>query len=75
VKGEFPPRNGLSGWTETEQLEEVTESFVFVLKPDSDHHARVALAAYAESVSLTKPRLGNDLRMVLATLDMAEGVG
>lgn len=53
-------------------LEEIMDSFVFVLKPDTDHHARVALAAYAESVSREKPKLANDLRLVLATTDLAE---
>ena len=44
------------------------ESFVFVLKPDSDHHARVALAAYAQSVIIEKPELYNDLMDVLSDL-------
>lgn len=42
------------------ELEEV-QSFLFVLKPDSDPHARVALAAYAESVHNEKPHLAADL--------------
>lgn len=45
-------------------MEEVRE-FVFVLKPDSDPHARVAMAAYAESVQGEKPMLAEDLRSVL----------
>lgn len=50
-----------------DRMEEVRE-FVFVLKPDSDHHARVALAAYAASVQLDKPQLAMDLREVLSDL-------
>lgn len=40
-------------------------SFTFVLKPGSDHHARVALAAYAESCSVTKPQLARELKEML----------
>lgn len=50
-----------------EELEEVTD-FIFPLKPDTDHHARVALAAYAASVSEEKPRLAKDLFRVLADM-------
>ncbi len=48
-------------WFEMEQ----PKGFLFVLKPDSDQHARVALAAYAESVRPTDPTLASDLEMVL----------
>lgn len=51
--------------------EEVTD-FIFPLKPDTDHHARVALAAYAVSVSEEKPHLARDLFDVLR--DMMEEV-
>lgn len=50
---------------------EVTD-FIFPLKPDTDHHARVALAAYAISVSEEKPHLARDLFDVLR--DMMEEV-
>lgn len=40
-------------------------SFTFVLKPNNDHHARVALAAYAASCSITKPQLARELREML----------
>lgn len=50
---------------------EVTD-FIFPLKPDTDHHARVALAAYAVSVSEEKPHLARDLFDVLR--DMMEEV-
>lgn len=40
----------------------------FVLRYDTDRHARVALAAYAESVSVDNPRLADDLRGRLAAL-------
>ena len=45
-------------------LEEV-EEFVFVLKPDNDHHAQVAVAAYAASCRLESPQLSNDLTEML----------
>lgn len=45
-------------------LEEV-EGFVFVLKPDTDPHAEVALAAYAMSVKEDKPQLARDLWSVI----------
>ncbi len=45
-------------------LEEV-QDFVFVLKPDHDRHARVALAAYAWSCMDEKPALAEDLLQVL----------
>jgi hypothetical protein len=44
-------------WEEMEQV----QVFTFVLKPDTDQHARVAIAAYAESVRPTDPRLAADL--------------
>lgn len=55
-------------------LEEV-ESFVFVLKPDTDPHARVALATYAASVRPTDPQLAADLDQILTETRYAEGRG
>lgn len=46
------------------ELEQV-EDFVFVLKPSTDQHARVALAAYAESVRPENPELYRDLCNIL----------
>lgn len=46
------------------QVEEV-KSFVFVLKPDTDPHARVAISAYAWSIKDEKPHLFEDLMLVL----------
>lgn len=46
-------------------LQEV-DDFLFVLKPISDPHARVALAAYAQSVSATRPQLARDIWEVLS---------
>ena len=48
-------------------LKEV-EGFIFPLKPDSDHHARIALAAYAISVREEKPALSEDLMDLLDDL-------
>ena len=47
--------------------EEVMD-FVFVLKPSTDHHARVALAAYCLSVADEKPQLAEDLWEILGDL-------
>ncbi len=49
----------------TAQAEELTR-FVFVLVPESDYHARVAIAAYAASVERDRPALASDLMDVLA---------
>jgi len=38
----------------------------FVLKPDTDIHARVALAAYAESIRPHRPNLAAELDQVLS---------
>ncbi len=40
--------------------------FVFVLKPGTDKHARVAIAAYAESVRYDKPELSHELRQIIS---------
>lgn len=45
---------------------ELVNDFVFVLKPISDKHARIALAAYAESVKEEKPQLSRDIYEVLS---------
>ena len=49
-------------WLEMEQ----PSGFLFVLKPDTDQHARVALAAYTESVRPSDPQLAADLDLVLS---------
>lgn len=41
------------------------DSFVFVLRPDQDYHARVALAAYAASVVAYNTQLAGDLNDAL----------
>jgi len=50
-----------------EDMDEV-QSFVFVLKPDTDHHALVALAAYAASVKYDDPELSRDLMQIIEEL-------
>lgn len=52
-------------WAENNSL----SSMVFVLRPDQDYHARVALAAYAESVRAYKPSLADDLHGALELMD------
>ena len=44
----------------------IVEEFVFVLKPGTDRHARVAIAAYAQSVMEEKPLLGEELMQIVA---------
>ncbi len=46
-------------------LEQV-EEFCFVLKPGTDHHARVAIAAYAQSVMGDSPLLGEELMQIIS---------
>lgn len=46
----------------------ITE-FVFVLRPDRDYHARVALTTYAMSVSAYNPALSKDLFDALELMD------
>ena len=46
-------------------LQEV-DAFTFVLKPNNDHHARVAIAAYAASCTIEKPQLSKDLYDLLS---------
>ncbi len=59
----------ISAWSEGEdqgtQRLILVEDFVFVLKPNTDQHARVAIAAYAESVGIENPGLADDLRAIL----------
>lgn len=45
-------------------------SFVFVLRPDHDYHARVALAAYAASVRAYNPQLADDLDQALGLMEI-----
>jgi len=45
---------------------DLVEEFIFVLKPGSDRHARVAMAAYAQSVMEDKPLLGEELMQIVA---------
>lgn len=56
-----------------EELEEITDEFLFVLKPKTDPHAQVALAAYAWSVKREKPLLHVDLLDILREWKWDEG--
>ena len=47
---------------------DLVEDFVFALVPEKDHHARVALAAYAESVRPYQSALADDIDTVLGGL-------
>lgn len=57
------------------EISEITDEFLFVLKPETDPHARVALAAYAWSVREEKPLLHADLWDVLRQWVWDEGDG
>lgn len=56
------------GWIDDLML----DSFIFVLRPDRDYHARVALAAYAESVRVFDGTLADDLQQALSVMDVPE---
>jgi len=44
---------------------ELVDDFCFVLKPGSDRHARVGVAAYAQSVMEDDPMLGEELMQII----------
>lgn len=50
---------------QTGELGHELEGFYFVLRPDRDRAARVALAAYAAAVQDQKPQLSSDLWLLL----------
>jgi hypothetical protein len=54
--------------TNNETGERVAEAFV--LKPDVDKHARIAMAAYAESVRPHNPVLAADLKYWLSQINV-----
>lgn len=58
----FLPRNSPTAFVKAIEV----KSFVFVLKPNNDHHARVAIAAYAASCAIDKPALSADLYDLLS---------
>lgn len=49
-------------WEDAQEI----EGFFFVLRPEKDHHARVALAAYIASCKEELPNLSADLEILLA---------
>lgn len=59
------------GWIDDLML----DSFIFVLRPDRDFHARPAIAAYAESVRPYDPTLADDLQQALSVMDLPEVKG
>lgn len=63
--------NGIQSFQEFEEV----EGNFFVLRPDSDHHARVALAAYAFSCRQELPHLSTDLMSMLSDIDYEEITG
>lgn len=58
-------------WEEWADLEEVDGTF-FVLRPENDHHARVAMAAYAYSCRQEFPRLASDIIQMIEELEWEE---
>jgi len=69
---EFGPDGVGEVW---ESLEEITDGMFFLLRPATDHHARVALAAYAASVGATDIQLAEDIWDMLgdASTDQRSG--
>lgn len=58
-------------WGSSDELADArVDGFVFVLRPDHDYHARVALAAYMESVRGFNPTLAEDIGGALDLLDV-----
>lgn len=57
--------NNFEVWDEAEEL----DKFFFVLRPETDHHARVALAAYVQSCREEFPNLSADLDSVLQDIN------
>lgn len=57
-----------------DELREVDGTF-FVLRPEGDKHARVALATYAYSVASEFPNLAKDILMILGEIDWEEQTG
>lgn len=55
-------------------LEEIEGDF-FLLRPESDHHARVAIAAYAYSCRIEQPELAADLILMVESLEWEEQTG
>jgi hypothetical protein len=62
--------NAFGYWIQDEFSEvdnlELIEDFTFTLRPSKDYHARVALAAYAESVRHWNPQLAEDVENALS---------
>ena len=56
------------------ELKEVEGSF-FVLRPEKDHHARVAMAAYAYSCRKELPHLAADIIGMIESLEWEEETG
>ncbi len=61
----YPERGDRDGFIAPQLIMPIKE-FVFVLKPRTDPHARVAIAAYAESVRYDKPILSSELRQIIS---------
>jgi hypothetical protein len=63
-------------WVEAASISGMTDegvngtSMVFVLRPDHDYHARVALSAYAASVVAYNPQLADDLNQALDLMEV-----
>lgn len=57
-------------WQGAAYRDALVPGFVFVLRPDHDYHARVALAAYMESVRGFNPTLAEDIGGALDLLDV-----
>ena len=66
-----PDNEDLEDWA---TVKEVQGSF-FVLRPENDHHARVAMAAYAYSCRKELPHLAADLIGMIESLEWEEETG
>jgi hypothetical protein len=63
--------NGFEVWADMDEV----EGDFFVLRPEDDHHARVAMAAYAYSCSRDYPHLAADIVHMLNQISWEEETG
>lgn len=70
---DHPQEDGLIGdkyivtkWSDIKDETVDVDEWTFVLIPEKDPHARVAIAAYAESIRAFRPQLATELDQVLS---------
>jgi hypothetical protein len=75
IEAEYPMQIDSHGtWSLIRSLEEV-EGLFFVLRPENDHYARVAMAAYAYACRKEYPHLASDIIQMIEELEWQEETG